>query len=327
MRRREFIAGLGGAAAWPLVAGAQQPALPMIGLLNGVSFEAYANRVAAFRQGLKEVGFVEGQNVAIEYRSADGHPERLPALVTDLVRRQVGVIVAIGGDGPVRAAKVATASIPIVFATGGDALASGLVTSLSRPGENVTGITFLNGKVGPKRLQLLCEVVAEGPNLAYLMSSKDAALVEVLVSDHMAAARSLGRELVAFDVDTEQDIDSAFAAMVQQRVAALVVNPDAFLNSRRDQIIKLAAHHAIPTIYSNREYVPAGGLMSYGVELYDLYREAGVYAGRILKGAKPADLPVLQPTKFELVINLKTARALGLEIPPTLVATADEVIE
>jgi len=329
MRRREFIAGLGGAAAWQLAARAQQPALPVIGLLNGVSFEAYANRVAAFRQGLNEVGFVEGQNVAIEYRSADGHPERLPALAADLVRRQVGVIVAIGGDTSPRAAMAETASIPIVFATGGDALAERLVASLSRPTENVTGVTFLNGTLGPKRLQLLCEALRGCPNLAFLASSKDYAggFFEVSAANLRAAARSLGRELVVFDVDTEQAIDSAFAAMAQQRIAALVVSPDAFLNSRRDQIVKLAAHHSIPAMYSNREYVPAGGLMSYGVELYALYRQAGVYAGRILKGAKPADLPVIQPTKFELVINLKAAKALNFEFPTLIRALADEVIE
>jgi putative ABC transport system substrate-binding protein len=330
MKRREFIAGLS-AVAWPLAARAQQVTMPVIGLLNGVSFEAYADRVAAFRQGLNKVGFVEGQNVAIEYRSADGHPERLPALAADLVRRQVGMIVAIGAEAPVLAAKEATASIPIVFATGSDALATGLVANLSRPTENVTGVTFLATSLGPKRLQLLCEVVREGPNLAYLTSSKDAgpgakAYLEV-VAKLMAAARSLGRELVVFDIDTEQDIDSAFAAMAQQRITAVVVGANAFLNSRHDQIIRLAAHHAIPIMYPNREFSLAGGLMSYGVELYDVYRQAGIYAGRILKGAKPADLPVLQPTKFELVINIKTAKALGLTIPPNLLAIADEVIE
>jgi putative ABC transport system substrate-binding protein len=328
MRRREFIAGIS-AAAWPLTARGQQRTMPVIGLLNGFSFEAYASRVAAFRQGLKEVEFVEGRNVAIEYRSADGYPERLPALAADLVRRQVSVIVAIGSDIPVQAAKAETASIPIVFAAGGDALTSGLVASLSRPGENVTGITFLNAQLGPKRLQLLSQVVREGPNLAFLDSSKDYGSqkdrFELNAAKYKAAARSLGRELAVFISDTEQDIDSAFAAMAQQRTAALVLSSSAFLNTRRDQIIKLAAHHAIPTMYSNREYVPAGGLMSYGVELYVLYRQAGVYAGRILKGAKPADLPILQPTKFELVINLKTAKSLGLTIPPNLLA--DEVIE
>jgi putative tryptophan/tyrosine transport system substrate-binding protein len=330
MRRRAFIGGLGSAAAWPLAVRAQQPAMLVIGLLNGVSFEAYANRVAAFRQGLKEVGFVEGQNVAIEYRSADGHPERLPPLAADLVRRQVGVIVAIGAPATARVAKEATVSIPIVFATGSDALTSGLVANVSRPSENITGVTFLNTQLGPKRLQLLCEVLRGCPNLAYLTRSRDAdskAYREVDLADIRVAARSLGRELVVFDIDTEQDIDSAFAVMAQQRGTALVAAPDAFLNTRRDQIIKLAAYHAIPTMYSNREYVPAGGLMSYGVELYVLYRQAGVYAGRILKGEKPSDLPVVHPTKYEFVINLKTAKALNLTIPPNLLALADEVIE
>jgi putative tryptophan/tyrosine transport system substrate-binding protein len=329
MNRRALIAGLGSAAAWPIAARAQQRALPVIGLLNGVSFEAYANRVAAFRQGLNEVGFLEGRNVAIEYRSADGHPERLPALAADLVGREVGVIAAIAGEDAARAAKSATASIPIVFATGGDAFASRLVVSLGRPSENVTGVTFLNAQVGPKRLQLLCEVVREGRNVAFLGRSKDYSPMEfeVYAPNIKAAAQSLGRELVVFDIDTGQDINSAFAAMAQQRATALVLSPDPSLNTRRDQIIRLAAHHAIPTMYPNREFALAGGLMSYGVELYDVYRQAGVYAGRILKGAKPAELPVLQPTKFELVINLKTAKALGLTIPPNLFAIADEVIE
>jgi putative tryptophan/tyrosine transport system substrate-binding protein len=332
MRRREFIAGIGSVAASPLAARGQQQAVPVIGLLNGVSFEAYANRVAAFRQGLKEVGFEEGRNVAIEYRSADGHPEHLLALAADLVRRQVSVIVAIGGEAPVRAAKAATANIPIVFANGGDALASGVVANLRGPTENVTGVTFLNAELGPKRLQLLCEVVRDSPILAYLTSSRDArpipkAYLEVNVANLKVAARSLGRELVVFETDTEQDIDSAFATMAQQRVPGLVVSGAAFLNTRRDQIIKLAAHRAIPTMSANREYVAAGGLMSYGVELYDLYRQAGVYAGPILKHARPADLPVLQPTKFELAINLKTAKTLSLSIPPNLLAVAHEIIE
>jgi putative ABC transport system substrate-binding protein len=327
--RREFITFLGGAAAgWPFAARAQQPPVPVIGLLSGVSFEDYANRVGAFRQGLKEVEFIEGRNLAIDYRSADGHPERLPALAADLVRLRVDVIVAIGGDPSVQAAKAETASIPIVFATGGDALANGLVANLNRPTENVTGVSFLNGTLGPKRLQLLCEALRGCPKLAYLTSSKDGQKeFEVYSADFKAAARRLGGEPVVFDVGSEQDIDFAFAAMAQQYVGALVVSPDAFLNTRRDQIIKLAALHSIPTMYSNREYIPAGGLMSYGVELYDLYRQAGVYAGRILKGAKPAGLPVLQPTKFELVVNLKTARTLGLDVPPALLAIADEVIK
>ena len=329
IRRRQFITLLGGAVAWPLAARGQQPHVPVIGLLSGVSFEAYANRVAAFRQGLKEVEFIEGRNLAIDYRSADGHPDRLPALAADLVRLRVDVIVAIGGDPSVRAAKAETASIPIVFATGGDALVSGLVASLNRPTENVTGVSFLNGTLGRKRLELLCQALRGCPKVAYLTSSKDVLPkdLEVYIADFKAAAGRLGGEPVVFDVGSEQDIDFAFAAMAQQYVRAVVVSPDAFLNTRRDQIIKLAALHSIPTMYSNREYIPAGGLMSYGVELYDLYRQAGVYAGRILKGAKPAGLPVLQPTKFELVVNLKTARTLGLDVPPALLAIADEVIE
>jgi putative ABC transport system substrate-binding protein len=320
IKRREFIAGLGSVAAWPVLARAQQPAMPVIGLLNGVSFEAYADRVVALRQGLKETGFVEGENVAIEYRAADGQYERLPVLAADLVRRQVAVIVAIGADPSPQAAMAATRTIPIVFATGGDALASGLVASVNRPERNVTGVSFNNDSLGPKRLGLMRDLQPEVTLIAYLdRNSADTNLV--------SAGRTLGRQVVVFDARTGRDIDSAFAAMVQQRVRALVVSPDAFLNSQREKIITLAARHDIPTIYSNREYARAGGLMSYGVELYELYRLAGAYAGRILKGAKPGDLPVLQPTKFELVINLKTAKALGITIPETLLATADEVIQ
>jgi putative tryptophan/tyrosine transport system substrate-binding protein len=329
IQRRKFITLVSsGVAAWPLAARGQQPA-PVIGLLNGVSFQAYAERIAAFREGLGKVEFVEGRNVAIEYRSADGRPERLPALAADLVRRQVGVVVAIGGEASLLAAKAATASIPIVFATGGDAVAEGVVASLSRPDKNITGVTFLNSSLEPKRLQLLCEVVRQGPNLGYFYRSKDRdpKVVEALAARIKTAARSLGRELAAFDIDIKQDIDAAFDAMVQQRVAALIVSASAFFNSLSDHLIRLAAHHAIPTMYANREYVSAGGLMSYGVELNELYRQAGVYAGRILRGAKVADLPVLQPTKFELVINLKTAKALGLEIPPLMLAIANEVVE
>jgi putative tryptophan/tyrosine transport system substrate-binding protein len=327
MRRRDFIAGLGSAAAWPLVGRAQQAAMPVIGLLNGVSFEAYADRVAAVREGLKESGFVEGENLAIEYRTADRQAERLPVLAADLVRRQVVVIVAIGADATPKAAMAVTRTIPIVFATGGDALAQGLVASLNRPERNVTGVSFNNNPLGPKRLGLMRDVQPQVTLIAYLRSSglaiDDRADADAVVS----AGRILGRQVVVFDATTERDVDSAFAAMVQQRVGALVVSPDAFLNTRREKIVALTARHGIPTIYSNREYVRAGGLMSYGVELYAVYRLAGTYAGRILKGAKPADLPVEQPTKFELVINLIAAKSLGLTIPETLLATADEVIQ
>jgi putative tryptophan/tyrosine transport system substrate-binding protein len=261
MRRREFIGGLASAVAWPLAASGQQPAMPVIGLLNGVSFEAYADSVAAFRQGLKETGFIEGQNVTIEYRSADGRFERMPALATDLVRRQVAVIVGIGGDIAPQSAKAATSSIPIIFATGGDALDSGLVASLNRPEANVTGVSFANDQLSPKRLQLMRELLPAATVIGFLRgnpgTTADAEAREV-----EAAARILGLQLVIFNTRTPQAIDDAFAAMVRQRIAALVVNPDSFLNSRRDQIIALAARHSIPTMYSNREYVRAGGLMS-----------------------------------------------------------------
>ena len=280
-----------------------------------------------FAKGLKESGFVEGENVAIEYRAADGQAERLPVLAADLVRRQVVVIVAIGADATPKAAMAVTRTIPIVFATGGDALAQGLVASLNRPQRNVTGISFNNNPLGPKRLELMRDVQPQVTLIAYLRSSSlaidDRADADAVVS----AGRTLGRQVVIFDAGTERDVNSAFATMAQQRVGALVVSPDAFLNTRREKIVALTARHAIPTIYSNREYVRAGGLMSYGVELYAVYRLAGAYAGRILKGAKPADLPVQRPTKFELVINLKTAKALGLTIPETLLATADEVFQ
>jgi len=325
MNRRQFIVGLGSAAAWPIVAWAQQPALPVIGLLNGVSFESMADNVAAFREGLMETGFIEGRNVAIEYRSADGRYERAPALASDLVRRQVTVIVAIGGGGTMsQAARAATSMIPIVFASGSDA--TGLVTNISRPEANVTGVAFNNTILGPKQLDLMRQLVPGGTSIGYLDRSNRfnfEADVRVL----LGVARINGQKLVVFSVRTAEDIDIAFAAIVQQRLAGLVVSPDAFLIARRDQIVALTARHAVPTIYANREYVRAGGLLSYGAERHDVYRWTGVYTGRILKGEKPSDLPVMQPTKFELVINLKTAKALGLTIPETLLATADEVIQ
>jgi putative ABC transport system substrate-binding protein len=323
MRRREFIAGLSGAAvAWP--ARAQQPAVPVIGLLSGVSFESFADRVAAFRQGLMEIGFVEGRNVAIEYRSADGRYERAPALAADLFRRQVAVIVAIGGGGTMsQAAKAVTSTIPIVFATGGDA--TSLVRSIGRPEANVTGVAFNNTILGPKRLGLMRDLIPGGTSIGYL--DRSTRNFEADVRDLLEAAGINGQKLVVSTASTAQDIDIAFAAIVQQRLAGLVVSNDAFLSARRDQIVALAARHAVPTIYGNREHVRAGGLLSYGAELHDVYRWTGVYTGRILKGEKPADLPVMQPTKFELVINLKTAKALGLTIPETLLATADELIQ
>jgi putative ABC transport system substrate-binding protein len=325
VKRRTFIASLAGAAAWPVVGRAQQAAVPVIGLLSGVSFESYADYVTAFRQGLMEIGFVEGKNVAIEYRSADGRFERAPALAADLVRRQVAVIVAVGGGTTMgQAAKAATSTIPIVFATGSDA--TRLVTSISRPEANVTGVAFNNTILGPKRLDLMRQLLPGGTSIGYLDRSTRPNF-EAEVKDLLGAARINGQKLVIFTASTAKDIDIAFAAIAQQRLAGLVVLPDAFLIARRDQIVALAARHAVPTISGAREFVRAGGLLSYGAELHDVYRWTGVYAGRILKGEKPSDLPVMQPTKFELVINLKTAKALGLTIPETLLATADEVIQ
>jgi putative tryptophan/tyrosine transport system substrate-binding protein len=274
-----------------------------------------------------EMGFVEGQNVAIEYRSADGRFERLPESAADLIRRPVTVIVAIGSETRTGlAAKMATSTIPIVFASGGDAIIGGLVASISRPEANVTGVSFNSTNLAPKRLTLMRQLLSGDTSIGYLFDNASATL-SYEIRDLVEAARTTGQKLVILTASTAQDIDIAFAAILQQRLAGLVVSPDAFLNSRRDQIVALAARHAVPTIYSYREYVRAGGLLSYGVELHDVYRWTGVYTGRILKGEKPADLPVMQPTKFELVINMKTAKALGLSIPETLLATADEVIQ
>jgi len=326
MRRRDFMKIFGGAAAaWPIAASAQQAAMPTIGLLNGAPFDAYADRVAAFRQGLREIGFIEGRNVAIEYRSADGRYDRLPELAADLVRRQVAVIVAIGAEATPRAAKTATSTIPIVFVIGADALASGLVKSYNRPEANVTGISSDQAGLVPKRVQLMRELLPADSVVAYLSNLSNR--LEVAIDALKAVAPTLGVQLVFLDASTEQDIDAAFASMAQQRVAGLVVSADAAMNAHRGRIIALAARHAIPASYSSREYVLAGGLMSYGAHLYDRYRQGGVYAGRLLKGERLADLPVQQPTKFELLINLKTAKALGLDLPPTLLARADEVIE
>jgi putative tryptophan/tyrosine transport system substrate-binding protein len=328
MRRREFIAGLGGAAAWPLVARGQQRKLAMIGLLNGASFEGpYAVSVAAIRHGLLEVGFVEGQNLTIEYRTANGRADRLPELAADLVRRQVAVIIAIGAATPAQAAKAVTATIPIVFANGSDAVELGLVKSLSRPEANVTGMSFATRQLAPKRLELLCEMVPGADVVGYLDNSRLSPAAESSFQGLAAAARALGRKVITFDASTDAEIVAAFAGMTEQRVRALVISTDAFLFSRRELIIAFAARQGLPTIHVTRDEVALGGLMSYNAIIDDMYRQAGVYAGRILKGEKPADLPVVRPTKFELAINLKTAKALGLTIPPNLLAIADEVIE
>ena len=325
MRRRAFIALIGGAAAaWPLTARAQQPAMPVIGFVRSTSSADLAHLVAAFRQGLKEAGFIEGQNCAIEYRWADNQFDRLRALVADLLRLPVAVIV--GNFNAALAAKAATTTVPIVFASGGDPVGDGLVASLNRPGGNVTGINFLGGELGAKRLELLRQLVPKAATIAVLVNP-DRADTEADRRDVLAAARAIGQQLVVLDVGSDQNIEPAFGTIVQRGAGALYVGAGAFTNSHRERFVALAARHALPTIYSQREAVEAGGLMSYGTNIPDAYRHAGVYAARILKGEKPADLPVMRSTKFELMLNLKTAKTLGLEIPPTLLALADEVIE
>ena len=325
MNRRSFITLLGGAAAWPVAASAQQAAMPVIGFLSGVSPGPFAQRLAAFRQGLNETGTIEGRNLAIEYRWAEGQYDRLPALATDLVGRRVLVIVAYT-DAAALAAKAATTTIPIVFLIGNDPIKLGLVASLARPGESITGVSWFGVDLVPKQLSLLHELV---PNVAVIAVFVDLNVPNATsrVSQAQAAARVLGLQLVVLNARTPSDIDMAFASLVRQRAGALVVGAGAFLLSRRDQIIALAAHHAIPAIYGFREYSADGGLISYGNDIPEAFRRAGVYTGRILKGDKPADLPVERATKFELVINLKAAKALGLAVPSSMQLLADEVIE
>jgi putative tryptophan/tyrosine transport system substrate-binding protein len=324
--RRQFIFALGVATlAWPLAARAQQPAMPVIGFLNSASPDNYEPMVDAFRQGLKETGYVEGQNVAIEYRWAGGQYDRLPAMAADLVRRQVAVIVA-NTPGNL-AAKAATTTIPIVFTTAGDPVQIGLVASLNRPGGNVTGVTNLSVELGPKWLELLHELVPTATIIALLVNPTSPNLTESTTKDLQAAARTLGLNLHVLHASSERDFDKVFATLVRLRVGALVIGSDPFFNSRSEQLAALTVRYAVPTIFQTRAFAAAGGLMSYGGSVAGTYHQVGMYTGRILKGEKPGDLPVQQSTKVELFINLKTANALGLTVPDKLLATADEVIE
>jgi putative ABC transport system substrate-binding protein len=324
LRRREFVTLLGGAAAaWPLPARAQQPAMPVIGFLRSSSIADATHLIDAFRQGLQEIGNVEGQNVAIEYRSAENDPDRLTALATDFARRPVAVIV--GNLPSAVAAKAVTATVPIVFATGSDPVQDGLVSSLNRPGGNVTGVSFFAARLGAKRLELLRQLVPTATTVAVLMAPGSDAVAER--QDVEAAAQMIGQQLNIFDVSTDRDIEVGFTTFAAHGAAALMVIGGAFMFSNRERIVALAARHKLPASYPVREYVSAGGLMSYAPSITEAYRQVGIYAGRILKGDKPGDLPVMQSTKFDLNLNLKTARALGLQIPDKLLALADEVIE
>jgi ABC-type uncharacterized transport system substrate-binding protein len=326
MKRRDFITLLGGAAAWPLAARAQQPAMPVIGFLGSASPEAYARRLPAFHQALKETGYVEGQNVEVEYRWAQGRSDRLRALAAELVRRQVALIVAAGSSSAL-AAKAETTTLPIVFSAATDPVKVGLVASLNRPGGNVTGVTSLNVEVGPKRLELLHEVVPSATSMALLVNPTNPSIAEPFSRALQEAARALGLQLHVLHASSEREIEAAFATLVKLRAGGLVIMPDPFFLAHNEELAALTVRHAVPSTALFREFAAAGGLMSYGSDDREYYRLVGIYVGRILKGEKPGDLPVQQATKVELIINLKTARALGLTVPLPLSGRADELIE
>jgi putative tryptophan/tyrosine transport system substrate-binding protein len=328
VKRRDFIVLIGGAAmAWPLATRAQQSAMPVIGFLDSRSPDALMDRLRGFRQGLKDTGYVEGENVAIEYRWAENKFDRLPVLAADLVRRRVAVLATSGGIPVAFAAKAATTTIPIVFTVGEDPVRLGLVASLGQPGGNLTGINFLTGELATKRLELLRALVPGATRVAALVNPAHATTTETTLRDVEPAAHAMGLQIQVLNASTSREIDAAFTTIVSERPDALFVGNDAFFNARRVQLVLLAGRHGVPAIYSDREYAEAGGLMTYGSNIVDVYRQVGDYAGRILKGAKPADLPVVQSSKFELVINHQTARMLGLTVPDKLLVAADEVIE
>jgi len=327
MNRRSLITLLGGAAAWPLVAHAQQSAMPVIGFLGTISPDRWASRLHAFRQGLSETSYVEGRNVGIEYRWAEGQFDRLPALAADLVRRQVSVIAAPESTPAAFAAKAATTTIPIVFSVGVDPVAVGLVASLNRPGGNLTGVTNLNAEILPKRLELMHELVPTATTIALLVNPSNPLVAETESRDAQTAARTLGLQLHVLHASTDRDFDTVFASLAQMRAVALVINTDVFFNSRSEQLAALALRHTVPAIFQYREFVASGGLMSYGTSTTDVFRQVGIYTSRLLRSESPADLPVQQVTKIELIINLKTARTLGLTVPLSLLGRADEVIE
>jgi len=326
MRRREFLGVLSGASTWPLAVRAQQPAVPVVGFINSASPKSYGRPLAAFLKGLGEVGYMDDRNVVIEYRWAEDRIDRLPAMAADLVRREVAVIAATSTQAAL-AAKAATTAIPIVFEMAGDPVKGGLVASLGRPGGNVTGVTQLNVEVAPKRLELLHELLPTATVVALLVNPANRALADPAMRELQAAARTLGLQLHVLNASTEREFEAVFANLIQLRAAGLVIVSDPFFTGRSEQLAALAARHAVPTIYSWREFAAAGGLVSYGSDVTDAYRLAGVYTGRVLKGAKPTDLPIQQATKVELIINLKAAKALGISVPLPLIGRADEVIE